>query len=725
MSIVNPLFNTPMIKRFIISLCLVLTALIAEAATPIQGLLERISPGCSDQFIIEQVKSPTIFFELDQQGDKVVVRGDSYISIANGINWYLKYYAGVHLTWNNMSTKLPDILPPVTTKERRETDIKYRYALNYCTFSYSMAFWDWARWEKELDWMALHGINLPLAITGCETVWYNVLKKLGYSKTEINQFIAGPAFLSWWEMNNLEGWGGPNPDNWYTQQANLQKQILKRMKEYGIEPILPGYSGMVPNNAKEKLGLNVSDPGTWCGFRRPAFLQPTDPKFQSIASLYYSEMNKLYGKANFYSIDPFHEGGSTKGVDLDAAGKAIMHAMKKNNPKAVWVAQAWQACPHPEMIKNLKKGDMLVLDLYSESRPQWGEEASTWYRPNSFEGHNWVYCMLLNFGANVGLYGKMSYVIDEYYKARESKFSKELVGVGMSMEGIENNPVMYELLCELPWRAQKFSKEQWLSGYVKARYGKSVAEIDKAWELLSNSVYNSPNESTQEGTTESLICSRPTSTIRYSPWHSANSFCDEDDIIKAARLMLSVADQYKGNNNFEYDLVDVLRQAITEKARIVHMQIMAAYRVNDRYEFNRTTRKFLRLIDNLDELLSTRPEFMVGPWLESAKKLATNDEEKVLYEWNARTLITTWGTSSSGLQDYSSREWSGMLKDFYKMRWSTYFNYLSDMMDKKAPQSINFHALEEAWNKERKVYPVTPQAEVISTAKRVAENVSL
>ncbi len=32
--------------------------------------------------------------------------------------------------------------------------------------SYSMAFWNWSRWEQELDWMALQGINLPLAFTG-------------------------------------------------------------------------------------------------------------------------------------------------------------------------------------------------------------------------------------------------------------------------------------------------------------------------------------------------------------------------------------------------------------------------------------------------------------------------------------------------------------------------------------------------------------------------------
>ena len=383
--------------RTICLICMLCLAVVVKAASPIQGLLERIDKGASRKFVIEQVKSPTDFFELDQKGDKVVIRGNNYVSIATGVNWYLKYYAGIQLSWNGMTAQLPAVLPAVPQKERHETDLKYRYDFNYCTYSYTMAFWDWDRWEKEIDWMALHGINLPLAVVGADVVWYNVLTKLGYTKDEINEFIAGPAFQGWWLMNNLEGWGGPNPDSWYKQRETLQKQILKRMREYGIRPVLPGYSGMVPHNAKERLGLNVSDPGLWCGYRRPAFLQPTDPRFNEIADLYYKEMSRLYGKADFYSMDPFHEGGNVAGVDLNAAGQAIWGAMKKANPKAVWVAQAWQANPRQKMIENLPAGDLIVLDLFAESRPQWGDPESTWYRKEGFGKHDWLYCMLLNY----------------------------------------------------------------------------------------------------------------------------------------------------------------------------------------------------------------------------------------------------------------------------------------------------------------------------------------
>ena len=701
----------------------------AWAINPVKGLLERIDKGASNKFVIEQIKSDTDFFELDQRGNKVVIRGNNYVSIATGLNWYLKYHAHVHLSWNGMSAKLPDVLPRVTQKERHDTQLRYRYDFNYCTFSYSMAFWDWARWEKEIDWMALHGINLPLAMTGTETVWYNVLKRLGYTKNEINDFISGPGFFAWWLMNNLEGWGGPNPDSWYQQQVVLQKKILKRMKEYGIEPVLPGYSGMVPNNAKEKLGLNVSEPGFWGSFRRPAFLQPSDPRFEEIAGIYYQEMEKLFGKANFYSCDPFHEGGSVAGVDLDASGKAIMKAMKKANPKAVWVVQAWQANPRPKMIDNLDKGDMIVLDLFSEGRPQWGEPSSTWYRKDGFGKHNWIYCMLLNYGANVGLHGKMDYVIDGFYDAKSNEHANStLVGVGMTGEGIENNPVMHELVMELPWRKERFTKEEWLSEYVKARYGKDDPILQEAWTLLARSIYNCPKKSTQQGTHESVFCARPVLNYKQtSSFAETSDYYNPEDVIRAAQLMVSVADMYKGNNNFEFDLIDILRQAIAEKGRMVQKIVAAAYKSDDKTIFEVASNRFLDLILLQDELLATRLEFRVGKWINEARALGSTPEEKALYEWNSRVQITTWGNRQAAnngyLRDYAHKEWNGIMKDLYYVRWKVYFDSLKEKLDGKKVEDIDFYAIEESWAKASNPYHTVPEGECISTSKRIFSKV--
>ena len=697
-------------------------------ASPVTGLLERIDKGASSKFVIERVSSSLDFFELDQKGKKVVVRGNNYVSIATGINWYLKYYAGVHLSWNGMQADLPEVLPAVLQKERHETNLKHRYDFNYCTHSYSMAFWDWKRWEQEIDWMALHGINMPLSIVGTGTVWRNVLLRLGYTRDEVNEFVAGPAFQAWWLMNNMEGWGGPNTDTWYEQQEALHKKIVKRMREYGIEPVLPGYSGMVPHNAKEKLNLDVADPGRWCGYHRPAFLQPTDKNFARIAELYYKEMTRLFGKAKYYSMDPFHEGGSVDGVDLDAAGKAIWKAMKKANPKAVWVAQAWQSCPHPKMIENIPAGDMIILDLFSESRPQWGDPESTWYRKNGFGQHNWLYCMLLNYGGNVGLHGKMKHVIDGFYKARESQFNATLQGVGMTMEGIENNPVMYELLCELPWRATRFDKDEWLEGYVKARYGKTDATVQEGWKLLSNTIYNCPAKSVQQGTHESVLCARPSlKAYQVSSWSEMEDYYNPKDVIQAAGMFVEAAENFRGNNNFAYDLVDIVRQAVAEKGRLIYPVVVSAYQSGDKALFATASARFLELIRLQDQLLATRSEFRLGKWVQEARSLGETPEEKDWYEWNARVQVTTWGNRTAadqgGLRDYAHREWNGLMGDFYYMRWKTYFDYLKADLNGENPKPIDFYALEEQWTLQHNPYSEKAEGDALNVSKSVFHNI--
>ena len=745
-------------------------------ANPVDELLERIDKGASAKFKTELVKSDKDFFELDQKGAKVVVRGNTWVNIASGVNWYLKYYAGIHLSWNQMQAKLPAVMPAVTKKERHETDLTLRYDFNYCTFSYSMAFWDWKRWEQEIDWMALHGVNLPLAIVGEECVWRNMLLKLGYSEEEIGKFIAGPAFLAWWEMNNLEGWGGPLPLSWYTRQEKLQKQILARMKQLGMHPVLPGYSGMVPHDAKARLGLNVADAGLWNGFQRPANLLPTDPRFAEIAKLYFDELTKLFGKADYYSMDPFHESNDDASIDYAKAGEAMMQAMKRVNPKAVWVIQGWTENPRPQMVDGMKAGDLLVLDLFSECRPMFGIP-SIWKRPEGYKQHHWLFCLLENFGANVGLHGRMDQLLDNFYRSQESGVrsqentpatdsslqdnlltpdSRLLTppkGIGFTMEGSENNPIMFELMSELPWRPEKFKKEDWVRQYVKARYGVEDPLIERAWLLLARTIYNCPAGNNQQGPHESIFCGRPSlNNFQASSWSKMKNYYDPSSTRDAALMMIRVADKYRGNNNFEYDLVDITRQALADQARLQYQRAIADYKAFAVKDFDSDYRKFLLLLLAQDKLLGTRSEFRLGHWTEAALACGSTPEEKKLYEWNARVQITTWGNrycaDTGGLRDYAHKEWQGLLKDFYYPRWETYFNALADQMKaQQKPQpdllgggpnasktaaelfqmalpqevTLDYYAIEEPWTLRQNPYTAAPEGSSVDIAKEVME----
>lgn len=735
-----------------------LFGLLTAGATPIDDLIERIDKGSSRKFKIELRQADKDYFELDQQGSRVVIRGNTWVNIGVGLNWYLKYYAGVHLSWNQMQAKLPSVLPPVTKKERHETGLTLRYAFNYCTFSYSMAFWDWERWQQEIDWLCLHGVNLPLAIVGEECVWRNMLLKLGYSEEEIGKFIAGPAFLAWWEMNNLEGWGGPLPLSWYARQEQLQKKILKRMKELGMHPVLPGYCGMMPHDAKARLGLNVSDAGLWNGFQRPSNLLPTDERFDKIAKLYYDELTKLYGKADYYSLDPFHESNDDASIDYAEAGRKLMAAMKRVNPKAVWVIQGWTENPRPEMVDPMKAGDLLVLDLFSECRPMFGAP-SIWKRGNGYKQHHWLFCLLQNFGANVGLHGRMDQLLNNYYgSSNAAKTWSEPSGIGFTMEGSENNPVMFELMSELPWRPQKFAKEEWVKDYVKARYDIENADIEKAWQLLAKTIYNCPPGNNQQGPHESIFCGRPSlNNFQASSWSKMKNYYDPASTLEAARLFLSGVKElstlnFHLPNNLEYDLVDITRQALADQARLQYQHAIADYKAFAIEDFKKSSERFLHMLLLQDSLLATRSEFRLGHWTQAAINCGTTPEEQQLYEWNARVQITTWGNrycaDTGGLRDYAHKEWQGLLCDFYYPRWKTYFDALLAQMEAQTkpqpellgggpnanktaselfamalPQEvkIDWYAIEEPWTLQHNNYTAQPEGNALQMSSRVME----
>ncbi len=748
---------------------LLCTVALGAFANPADDLLNRIDKGAAAKFKTVLVKSDKDFFEIDQaktrkgnstsaasksaagKNNPIIIRGNSWVNIAVGINWYLKHHAGIHISWNNMNVKLPAVLPVVKQKERHETDLKLRYNFNYCTFSYTMAFWDWNRWQKEIDWMALHGINMPLAAVGTESVWRNMLLKLGYSEEEVGKFIAGPAFLAWWEMNNLEGWGGPLPLNWYKQQEALQKKILARMKEMGMKPVLPGYCGMVPHDAKQKLGLNVTDAGRWNSYQRPANLSPTDSRFAEIADLYYKELTRLYGKSDYYSMDPFHESGNDAAVDYGKAGEALMSAMKRANPHAIWVVQGWNENPRPQMIANLKVGDLLVLDLFSESRQNFEDfctgkntsgtgkkDFSTSKKEGIYGKHQWLFCLLENFGGNVGLHGRMDQLLNNFYLATGKKdtpkqensslltLHSSLKGWGFTTEGSENNPVMFELMSELPWRAEKITKEDWIREYCYARYGVHDATIEKAWILLAQSIYNCPKGNIQQGTHESIFCARPSlNSYQVSTWSLMSNYYDPEDTRQAAILLTSVAEKYRGNNNFEYDLVDICRQALADQGRKQYLKTMADYKSFSRQEFKKDSNRFLKMILLQDKLLGTRPEFRLGRWIEEARSLGKTAEEKDLYEWNARVQITTWGNricaDNGGLHDYGHKEWQGLLKDFYYLRWSTFMKSLASQLSLQNTPQIDWYGLEEPWTLQKSPYSSKAEGSPIDVAKEVID----
>ena len=637
-----------------------------------------------DQQPKANIQQPDVFIITSKDG-KPCVKGNSILAITTGINWYLNHYAHINISWNNLYINdLSDYDFPLPSEEDLNVcSADYRYYLNYCTFSYSMSVWTWERWEQEIDWMALHGINMPLQIVGLDVVWRRLLTEFyNYTSEEANDFIAGPCFQAWWGMNNLEGWGGPNPDWWYERQAELAKKICDRMRELGMQPVLPGFSGMVPSNFTEKTGEASNSQGIWCGFMRPHILNPNSDTFKIMAANYYKVLNEVMGTSTYYSMDPFHEGANTQGIDVASAYKAIADAMSSANENVneKWVIQYWQwSGDQYKVLDQVAKGDLIILDLFSTAHTHFQE----------YKGHDAVYCMLPNFGGRSGFMGRFNGVIDGYFDNKA--LYSNIKGIGATPEAIGSVPVLYDVLYELPWHETKPDAKEWMKDYTISRYGKSDVMVQEAWELLRTSALDCRTQ--LQGPHEAVVCARPSLTVdKVSSWGGTEIFYDTHDVVLAARKLFDANISVKSElhkENYYHDLVDIWRQAMTDEAYYLLKEIKKNHSDNDTLNFVKNRDSFLELIEDIDRLLNTNKHFMLGSWTSMARAIAdeidgTSESDKDWLEFdNARTLITTWGdevnANNGGLRDYSYREWGGMLKDFYLLRWQYFFdNNLSE-----------------------------------------------
>ena len=715
-------------KKIIFRVLFVLFAFVAQmawaqapVATPkeaITGLLNRIGGnGAADRFEIvidaNLAENGKDVFIIAPGNGKPCIKGNTQLSVATGINWYLNHHAHINLTWNNLTTDLVNATLPVPgSEEKHVCNTTYRYDFNTCTFSYSMAFWTWERWQQEIDWMALHGINAPLNLVGLDVVTRKFLRELGVSENDINAYIAGPGFIAWFAMNNLEGWGGTinssntgvqmngNPDWWYTRQENLCRNMLQRMRELGMQPVIPGFSGQVPNcivnySIDGFSSGDVVNNGTWAGgYTRPDILKPNTTSYQTFATVYYKHLHEVMGVSELYSIDPFHEGSLPGGVTNETCYPNIMVELDKhfgnveqsvkNTYKVTkspsWMIQYWQGVPQSgafTAMKNAGYTDRFIgLDLFADNI--YADNAAKW-RTNYYDTCPYIYCMLHNFGGRSGLHGRLETTMDGYFQALAK--NNNCQGIGATPEGTETNPILYDMLFELPWMSSNPGADAWLEEYAHSRYGVQNEKALSALKNLKKSVWDC--KVNQQGTSEAVILARPNWTVgSVSSWSTSAIYWDTQDVLQAADELYAIKDVVTANGgqdgiaNYNYDFIDVVRQSMVDYAAQL-LPLINAARGNDA-EYTRLYQLYLQLMLDLDEMLSYDENFKLERWTSLARNIAdevdgTTENDRNWLEWNARTQVTVWSKGNTDLHDYSNRCWAGLIKDFHYKRWKQFF----------------------------------------------------
>ncbi|ELW54978.1 Alpha-N-acetylglucosaminidase [Tupaia chinensis] len=622
--------------------------------------------------------------------------------------------------------RLPRPLPAVPGELIEATPNRYRYYQNVCTQSYSFVWWDWARWEQEIDWMALNGINLALAWSGQEAIWQRVYLALGLTQSEIDEYFTGPAFLAWGRMGNLHTWGGPLPHSWHLKQLYLQHRVLDRMRSFGMIPVLPAFPGHVPKAITRVFPqVNVTQLGSWghfnCSYSCSFLLAPGDPMFPIIGSLFLRELTKEFGTDHIYGADTFNElqPPSSEPSYLAAATAAIYAAMTAVDPGAVWLLQGWIFQHQPDfwgpaqvkaVLEAVPRGRLLVLDLFAETRPVYLYTAS-------FLGQPFIWCMLHNFGGNHGLYGTLE-AVNWGPKAARLFPNSSMVGTGMAPEGINQNEVVYALMAELGWRKDPVPDlAAWVTSYADRRYGVSLGDAEAAWRLLLRSVYNCSGQMCS-GHNRSPLVKRPSLQMNTTVWYNRS------DVFEAWRLLLTAAPTLAASPTFRYDLLDVTRQAVQELVSLYYEEARTAYLNKELVSLLRAGGILVyELLPDLDNLLATDGRFMLGSWLEQARAVAVSETEAQFYEQNSRYQLTLWGPTGNIL-DYANKQLAGLVADYYAPRWQLFMEMLANSLTQGIPFQQhqfdqNAFQLEQAFVLSVERYPSQPQGDTVELAKKI------
>jgi alpha-N-acetylglucosaminidase len=657
----------------------------ARSAAPdfgvLRGLAERILGRAGSRVVWQRLPHeparPGRRFEYDAHDGWLYVRGSDTLAAALGLHDYLKSVIRRRVCWDTVLpltvTSLPDV--DVTTGAARVDDVYY---LNFCTFSYTTAYWDWARWQREIDWMALHGVTMPLAAVGHEAILARVYRELGLGEHEIREFLGGPGYLPFQFMGCLDGWAGPLPTAWLAEREALGSKIISRQREYGMTPVLPAFTGHVPAS----LAGDGTTSRTWWGFPT-RLLAPDDPRLRSIAKRVVEVQREIFGTAHLYAADPFIEmrPPSDDPHFLPILAASLVTGLRSGDPDAVWVMQAWTFGYMDFWTDDLiaafldavPDDAMLVLDL-------WGEHSPQWRRFGGFRGKRWLWCALHNFGGRSDLFGSLRTTREEFEAALLA--GEPPAGSGLAMEATEQNPIVYEMTLDLAC-APIADLASWVRGFPTQRYGLADPAAASAWDRLRTTLYDAPADRVVPSGTRGCVTTRPTVALVLDERElrtivDAPHWYDEAELSAAWTDLSEVAERHPDAlpGELGHDLVSVAATAISRTCDRLVVDVVRAWpRSSD--ELVAAGDRLLAALDDLDGLLSTRAEFRLATWERAATAHAHDaDEARILLD-NARRIVSVWDTIDKlPLTDYSARLWSGLVGGLYRERWRVWVEEL-------------------------------------------------
>jgi alpha-N-acetylglucosaminidase len=702
-------------------------------AQPAQDVLNRLMPQLAPQFHLTvggPIAGNRDGFRISGATGHIEVEAVTIPTLMYGVNWYLKYVAHLEVSTNGLQLGSSNFqLPAPPQPIEKPALYPWRYALNENVDGYSAPYWDQKRWQREIDILALSGINAVLIERGTDLVLYQTFRDAGFSDEAIRRWITQPAHQNWQLMGNMCCFDEPISLELLKKRAESAKQLIAALRNLGIAPVLPGYYGIVPADfATTHPGAHVIPQGEWNGFTRPGWLDPRDPEFAKIAASFYRHQSELFGDAPLFDINIFQEGGTSGDVPEGEGARAVQKALQLAHPTGVWFMMAWQKEPTPELLSQLDTSRILIADIEQGRYPREN-------RDQEFRGAPWLFGGLWEFGGRTTM-GAPLYDYAVRFPEMAKRPGSNIKGIALFTEGLDTNPYAFDLYTEMAWRDEPVDLGEWTNAYATRRYGGEDEHAQRAWQILLKTAYGYRADGVKghgerDAAADSLVNAQPSLTTKRADYSAPDELrYNPNDLEPALTELLQVAPALRTTETYQYDLVDVTRQVLANSARILLPQIKMVYEAKDKVALEKLTSVWKVRMRLMDLLLRTNEYFLLGRWLSYVPQWSSSPDELSRLNYDARSILTTWGdrkaSEDGNLHEYGNKDWAGLIDDYYLVRWRMYFNSLRDSLATgQPPKPIDWYAFGDRWNHETQTYSALPEGDPYQAAMEIAKRLHL
>ncbi|MBQ7956453.1 MAG: alpha-N-acetylglucosaminidase C-terminal domain-containing protein [Clostridia bacterium] len=631
-------------------------------------LISRIAPQIKDCFIYEIVEKTTEqdWYGYKTKDGKICLSGTDNVCIAKAFGKYLENCL------NKKITPCCGDMGEITEAPLPEKEFsayipqKLRVFGDYTLYSNDAWKWNFEKWEKFLDTLAINGINMAVNLVGNEGVCFYTLIKMDFPQDFALEFVSGPAFYSWQMSNRFYNYIPSKTFEHIERNLEMGKKVVARMKELGITPILSTFSGLVPDITTKLFGAKeiiVED--KWAAFAKTYKFRIDSPSFRRFFLKYLEVQDEYLGTSDYYLCNQLcASSAGTKKKEiayLENAAKELDRAADFYNENAtlVFSSEGYR----PEFMSKIKRCNTLVLDIDSAMHE----------KANGFNGCEFILGNSQHNNSHNSMQGDIDEIADNPYLECKEKYPNA-VGAGLFPENLNQNPMFFALSFDVLTEKGKIDLTEWYKKYEIARYGTTDDNAEKRLSLYRKTCYSKEHSAVPVG---SAICTRPQLNLRHTGLYDrVEPLYDNDDLLEIYRSLRKLDCD---NEAYRYDVINIAKQLLDNIAFPLHGETANAYRERKMEPLEEKSQKFLGIIDDVNEMLVCHKLFNASCYIDELKKLAETDDELTYFIINYIASIGLWGPMIEDNQryDYGWQLLGNFLPCYQKIRWQKFFEHIS------------------------------------------------